>query len=121
MNDSSTMAFRAGGSLKTALEEIAKARKLSNVSELLRKIAADFVAAHYENRNDANAPQTHELDPSKGETCPLLLLVRSEVCKRCGYREQPVVSREDPGPVPSNSDEVSEMIDDLFKEDEGKT
>ena len=121
MNDSSTVAFRAGATLKGVLEEITKEKELSNVSELLRMIAANYVSAYYENRTDANACKQHEVDLSKGETCPLLLLARSEACKRCGYREQPVVSRESPGPVPSSSDETSEMIGGLFREDTKKT
>jgi hypothetical protein len=121
VNDSSTVAFRAGASLKKVLEEIAKDQKLSNVSELLRMIAANYVSAYYENRTDANACKHHELDLSRAESCPLLLLARSEACKRCGYREQPIVSRESPGPAPSRPDEISEMIGGLFKEDDKKT
>jgi hypothetical protein len=120
LNDSSTVAFRAGATLKKVLEEITKDQKLSNVSELLRKVAADFVASYYENRTDANACKQHEVDLSKGEICPLLLLARSEACKHCGYREQPIVDRETPDPASSSSDEASKMIDDLFREDTKK-
>ena len=116
MSDS-TIAFRAGAELKSTLEEVARARRLGNVSELLREICLRFVATHYENRNDANACKQRELDLRRDKTCPLFILVRSEACAHCGYREQPVVSSEDT-PV---SDEASKMIGDLFGEDTKKT
>ena len=123
MSDPSTVAFRAGKELRSALEEVVKARKLSSISELMRMIAMDCVTAQSEIRNSANAPQTHELDLRSDLGCPLLRFVATERCNACPYRERAVVSREEPSPGPPTSaeDETSKLIDDLFEEDEGKT
>ena len=74
--------------------------------------------------NAACAPQTCKLDLRDDQGCPLLRFVATERCNACPYREQqPAVSREQLSlnPPPSGEDEISKIIGDLFKEDEGKT
>ena len=117
---SETISFRVPDGTKEKLMAKAHRSNHTNLTSYLRGIVL-YAADADDEVNVACAPSTHKLKLRDDLGCPLLRFVATERCNDCLYREQPVVSREDPGPVPSNSDEVSEMIDDLFKEDEGKT
>ena len=95
----------------------------TDLTSYLRGIVLHAAEADNEEVNVACAPQTHRLRLRDDQDRTLLRFVATERCSECPYREQPVVSREhlSPDPPSSGKDEISKIIDDLFKEDDKKT
>ena len=116
-----TISFRVPDGTKVKLKEKADRSNHPDLTSYLRGLVLYAEEADEVVVNAACAPSTHKLKLRDDQGCPLLRFVATERCNACPYREQPVVSRETPDPAPSSSDETSKMIDDLFKEDEGKT
>ena len=96
-------------------------RNLPDLTSYLRPIVLHVANSDDEEPPHACGLDAQEVESPRDNSCPLMSFARRELCTHCPYREQPVVSRESPGPAPSRSDEISEMIDSLFTEDTKKT
>jgi len=117
MPKSTTVAVRLSQETRQILEKKVALGGFPSLTALLRDVLTKF-ALDSTLREAKHAEACKQSDNSLGhnETCPLLSFARSELCDACPYREQPVVSREGTNSAPSSSDEISEMIDDLFTE-----
>jgi len=113
---SETISFRVPDGTKERLMTKAHRSKHADLTSYLRGIVLYAADAGDEEVNVACAPSTHELNLRLDQGCPLLRFVATARCNECPYREQPVVDREKSNSA-TKSQEASEMIDDLLKED----
>jgi hypothetical protein len=124
MPRSVTVAVRLSREIRQLLEEKAAFGNFSSLTGLLRDVLTKF-ALDSSFRESKHAEGCKQPDSTLGhnKTCPVLSFARNELCTRCPFKEpfQLVVDRETLSPEASNSDEISEMIDDLFMEGERKT
>ena len=120
---SETVSFRIPAGVKAKLKEVALQNNHPSLTSLLRAIVLSASQPESEEESPAYGLLSQKAVVLSDRSCPLLSFARRQICTRCPYREQSVVSREQtpPDPPTSGDDEASKLIDDLFEEDKGET
>lgn len=118
---SETISFRVPAGTKEKLVAKAHRSNHTDLTSYLRGIVLHAADAGDEEVSVACALSTHELNLKDDQGCPLIRFVATARCNECPYREQPVVDREKSYPSVTRFQGASEVIDDLFKEDDKTT
>ena len=125
MSETVPLAARVSKQTWEGLQERLHKSDFSNFSEMLRAILDHYVMADEQDLESVTTRMQQRVNPQRDNSCPLLSLARSELCRRCPYREQPVTSRESALPeIPSSckgpEDTVGRMIEELFTQGKKK-
>jgi Arc/MetJ-type ribon-helix-helix transcriptional regulator len=120
MSKSVTIAVRVSKEVRQHLEDQVGLKGFSNLTDLVRDVLTKFAQDGSVRESERTEACKHD-DNTLGhnETCPVLTFARNELCNRCPYREQPVVSREDANDFLTLS--LSSLIKRIEEEEKGVT